>query len=236
MARSSLVGQPGRARYNNMKSRLAVGAPGATSNASGGGLLQSAVFALDRRIRDKLGVYEYTVHPECLFRLQLVHVEDRLVLADGTAVSPGSRALALHLWNERIPVMGPLGPTLAWARRIDRAIHASLHELACYLAEQPSLRDVAAICGDMPVRGIVQAKQLARIMARYGFEAAVGTADRRSLIHRFGDAVLVLMLVWATNPCAVRSALHRYCNIRLFTSRAALERRYISSLRAAHRA
>jgi len=113
---------------------------------------------------------------------------------------------------------------------------ASLHELACYLAAQPSLRDVAAICGDMPVRGIVQAKQLARIMARYGFEAAVGTADRRSLIHRFGDAVLVLMLVWATNPCAVRSALHRYCNIRLFTSRAALERRYISSMRAAHRA
>jgi hypothetical protein len=236
MARSSLVGQPGRARYNNMKSRLAVGAPGATSNASGAGWLQSAVFALDRRIRDKLGVYEYTVHPECLFRLQLVHVEDRLVLADGTAVAPGSRALALHLWNERIPVMGPVGPTLAWARKIDRAIHASLHELACYLAGQPSLRDVAAICGDMPVRGIVQAKQLARIMARYGFEAAVGTADRRSLIHRFGDAVLVLMLVWATNPCAVRSALHRYCNIRLFVSRAALERRYISSMRAAHRA
>jgi len=181
-------------------------------------------------------VYEYTVHPECLFRLQLVHVEDPLVLADGTAVAPGSRALALHLWNERIPVMGPLGPTLAWARRIDRAIHASLRELACYLAAQPSLRDIAAICGDMPVRGAGQAEQLARIMARYGFEAAVGSADRRSLIHRFGDGVLVLMLVWATNPCAVRSALLRCRNMRLFVSRAALERRYISSLRAASRA
>ena len=219
-----------------MNSRFAVGAPGAT-NASGGGWLQSAVFALDRRIRDKLGVYEYTVHPECLFRLQVVQVEDPLVLADGTAVAAGSRALALHLWNERIPVMGPLGPTLAWARKIDRSIHASLGELARYLAAQPSLRDIAAICGDMPVRGVVQAKQLARIMARYDFEAAVGTAaDRRSLIHRFGDAVLVLMLVWATNPCAVRSALHRYCNIRLFVSRAALERRYTVSLRAVNRA
>jgi hypothetical protein len=218
-----------------MKSRFAVGAPGAT-NASGGGWLQSAVFALDRRIRDKLGVYEYTVHPECLFRLQVVQVEDPLVLADGTAVAPGSRALALHLWNERIPVMGPLGPTLAWARRTDRAIHASLHELARYLAGQPSLRDIAAICGDMPVRSAVQAKQLARIMARYGFEAEVGSADRRSLIHRFGDAVLVLMLVWATNPCAVRSALLRCCNIRLFVSRAALERRYTAALRAVNRA
>ena len=216
-----------------MKSRLAFDVPGAR-NASGGGWLQSAVFALDRRIRDKLGVYEYTVHPECLFRLQLVHVEDRLVLADGTAVAPGSRALALHLWNERFPVMGPLGPTLAWARRIDRAIHASLRELACYLAAQPSLRDIAAICGDMPVTGAGQAEQLARIMARYGFEA--GLADRRSLIHRFGDGVFVLMLVWATNPCAVRSALLRCRNMRLFVSRAALERRYITALRAASRA
>jgi len=218
-----------------MKSRLAVGAPGAARNASGGGWLQSAVFALDRRIRDKLGVYEYTVHPECLFRLQLVHVEDPLVLADGTAVAPGSRALALHVWNERVPVIGPLGPTLAWARKTDRAIQASLRELTRYLAAQPSLRDIAAICGDMPVTGAVQATQLARIMARYGFEAAVGTTDRRSLIHRFGDGVLVLMLVWATNPCAIRSALLRCCNLRFFVSRAALERRYIASLRAGSR-
>lgn len=217
-----------------MKSRSAVVTPGAR-DASGGGWLQSAVFALDRRIRRKLGVYEYTLHPECVFRLQLVHLEDPLVLADGTAVAPGSRALALHLWNERIPVMGALGPTLAWARRFDRAIHASLRELAHYLAAQPSLRDVAAICGDMPVTGAVQAKQLARIMARYGFEAPLGAADRRSPIHRFGDAVLVLMLVWATNPCVVRSALLRYCNIRLFASRAALERRYTASLLAANR-
>jgi hypothetical protein len=219
-----------------MQSRIAVGAPGARKNAPGDGWLQSAVFALDRRIRQKLGVYEYTMHPECLFRLQLVHVEDPLVLADGTAVAPGNRALALHLWNERIPVMGPLGPTLAWARKIDRAIHASLRELACYLAAQPSLRDIAAICGDMPVRGTRQAEQLARIMARYGFEAAVGIADRRNLIHRFGDAVLVLMLVWATNPCAVRSAVLRCCNMRLFVSRAALERRYTASMRVATRA
>ena len=214
-----------------MNSRSAVGGPGATSNAPVG-WLQSAVFALDRRIRHHLGVYEYTFHPQCLFRLQLVHVGDPLLLADGTTVAPGSRVLALHLWNERMPVMGPLGPTLAWARKCDRAIHASLRELARYLAAQPSLRDIAAVCGDMPVTGAAQAKQLARIMARYGFEAAVGTADRRSAIHRFGDAVLVLMLVLATNPCVARSAVLRCCNIRLFLSRAALERRYTESMRA----
>jgi hypothetical protein len=209
----------------NSRSPVCAEVPG---NASGSRWLQTGVYALDRRIRRRLGVYEYSVHPECLFRLQVVHVDDPLMLADGTSVTPGSRALVLHLWNEQMPVIGPTGPTLAWARRADRAIDTSLRELACYLAAQPHLRDIAVICGNMPVIGSEQAAQLARILARYGFEGGVDDSDRRGLLHRFGDAVFVLMLVLAANPRAVRSALLRCCNMRFFVSRAALEQRYAS--------
>jgi len=215
-----------------MKPPSAVYPGDALGDACGVGWLQSAVFALDRRIRRRLGVYEYTVHPQCLFRLQLAHVDDPLMLADGTFVSAGSRVLALHLWNERIPLMGRGGPTLAWARKANRAIHASLRELAHYLAAQPSLEDILAICADMPVTGSGQAEQVARIMARYGFEAAVGN-DRRSPFRRFGDAVFVLMLVLATNPQAVRSAVLRCSNMRVFVSRAVIEQRYTAATRAA---
>jgi hypothetical protein len=215
-----------------MREPLADWAPGG-SHASAAGWLQSAVFALDRRIRRQIGVYEYTLHPQCLFRLQVVRTEDPLLLGDGTFVVPGSRVLVLHLWNEQMPVIGRTGPTLAWARKTDRAIEISLRELACYLAAQPHLRDIAVICGNMPVIGSTQAGQLARILARYGFEAAVDGTDRRGLLHRFGDAVLVLMLVWAANPRAVRSALLRCCNMRVFVSRTALEQRYMASLRTA---
>ena len=215
-----------------MREPLADWAPGG-SNAPAAGWLQSAVFALDRRIRRQIGVYEYTLHPQCLFRLQVVRTEDPLLLGDGTFVVPGSRVLVLHLWNEQMPVIGRTGPTLAWARKTDRAIEISLRELACYLAAQPHLRDIAVICGNMPVIGSTQAGQLARILARYGFEAAVDGTDRRGLLHRFGDAVLVLMLVWAANPRAVRSALLRCCNMRVFVSRTALEQRYMVSLRTA---
>jgi hypothetical protein len=62
-------------------------------------------------------------------------------------------------------------------------------------------------------------------MARYGFEAAVGNADHRSVFHRLGAVVLVLMLVLATNPHAVRSAVLRCNNMRVFVSRAIIERR-----------
>src|SRR5262249_59536700 len=122
------------------------------------------------------------------------------------------------------PPSGPPKPGRPLRRRAGEARR--------YLPAPPPPGDPAALGGTMPVTGAVQATQLARIMARYGFEAAVGTTDRRSLIHRFGDGVLVLMLVWATNPCAIRSALLRCCNLRFFVSRAALERRYIASLRA----
>jgi hypothetical protein len=209
-----------------MKEPVAELASGAVKSAPGAGWLQTAVFALDRRIRRRIGVYEYTHHPECLFRAQVVRVGDPLMLADGTSVGPGNRALVLHLWNEQMPVIGPMGPTLAWGRRADRAMDISLRELACYLAAQPNLRDIAVICADMPVIGTTQAGQLARILARYGFEAGVDDTDHRGLLHRFGDAVLVLMLVWAANPRAVRSALLRCCNLRIFQSRTAFERRY----------
>lgn len=203
----------------------------APHNAGTAGWLQSAVFALDRRIRRQIGVYEYTLHPQCLFRLQVVRTEDALLLQDGTFVAPGGRVLVLHLWNEQMPVIPRTGPTLAWARKTHRAINISLRELACYLAAQPHLRDIAVICGNMPVIGSTQAERLARILARYGFEAAVDSSDRRGLLHRFGDGVLVLMLVWAANPRAVRSALLRCSNMRIFVSRAALEQRYMASTR-----
>jgi hypothetical protein len=45
--------------------------------------------------------------------------------------------------------------------------------------------------------------------------------------------VLVLMLVVATNPHAVRSAVLRCSNMRVFVSRAIIERRYAPATHAA---
>lgn len=131
-----------------------------------------AVFKLDRWLCRLQDVYEYTTHPQCLFRIQCVRAECVFEFADGTRIYPESRILSLHFWNEQVPVMGDGGPTLAWARRIMRAMYISLLELARYLGQQPELADIAGICVDARVSGTEQAEQLRRVLVRYGFETA----------------------------------------------------------------
>ena len=188
--------------------------------------LESAVLGFDRWLCRRNGVFEYSRHPQCMFRLAQQQVDDSLELADGTCVRPGTRALALHLWNEHVPSMGEGGPTVAWARRASRAIRTSLHELVRYLAERPDLTDVRVIYADMRVSGARQAARAARMLARYGFEAATGSVDRRRLPHRMADALLVLLLVTVINPRALRGGLLRHANLRIFMSRTVLEQRY----------
>lgn len=189
--------------------------------------LESAVFALDRWLRKRQGIYEYTANPRCLFRLQRARADCSVVLADRTRVRKGDPILMLHLWNEHIPPMGRQGPTLAWARQAITALDLSLYELARYCGRQRDLDDVTSIWGDMRVGSIAQSAQISRIVERYGFEEiASGTeVDGRGLLHRIGDGLLILMLVLATNPAALRSSFLRYFNKRVILSRAVLESR-----------
>jgi hypothetical protein len=148
--------------------------------------LEAVVFRLDRWLRRRLGIYEYSVHPQCLFRIQCVPADEA----------------------------------------IEFAVRLSLRELARYLRERPGLADVSAVRGDMRITGEAQAERLGRILARFGFETAPGSADRRGVLHRFGDALLIVMLVLATNPRALREARRRRRNVRFIMSREVLEKRY----------
>jgi hypothetical protein len=190
------------------------------------GWLESAIFALDGWLRRCQDIYEYTVHSRCLFRIQRARAGYDVTLRDGTRVRRGDPVLILHFWNEHVPSMGSRGPTLAWARQARRALDTSLRELARYLAYEAELEDVSVICGDMRVRSVAQARQIGRIMARYGFECVDCGVTGAGWLHRIGDNILILMLVLATNPFALRSALFRYVSARITLSRAALERRY----------
>jgi hypothetical protein len=188
--------------------------------------MQAAVFSLDRWLCRRQGIYEFSNDPKCLFRVQCVRLDAPVELTDGTRVPAGGRVLALHLWNEHVPRMGRRGPTLAWACRTDRAMRRSLRELTAYLATQPDLGDIAAICADMRFNGSSQAGRPGRLLGHYGFEAIPGDNDRRGVLHRIGDAILIVMLVSVTHALTPRSAALRLKNVRLWLSRAVLEQRY----------
>ena len=185
------------------------------------------VFGLDRWLQRWHGVYEFTARRECLFRLERGLAEEGLLLADGTRVRRGDPILKVHLWNEHMPVMGQDGPTIAWARRASRAVDFSLRELARHVAQCSDLDAVVAVCADMRLAPARRNAQLARLVARYGFEAAKGSrVGRPGLLRLIGENILMLLLVLAANPIAFRAAVLRRDHTRVVISRAKLLRLY----------
>lgn len=185
------------------------------------------VFSLDRWLRRWHGIYEFTAHRECLFRAERCVAEETLLLSDGVRVRRGDPLLRIHLWNEQMPPMRHDGPTIAWARRASRAVETSLRELARHVAQSSDLEEVIAVCADMRLATPKQSAQLARIVARYGFEAEKDSrVGRPCLLRLIGENILMVLLVLATNPIAFRAAVLRRGHARVIISRSRLLRMY----------
>jgi hypothetical protein len=192
--------------------------------------LESAVFGLDRWLRRRQGVFEYTGNPSCMFRAQRAQADERVTLSDGTAIAPGDPILSLHLWNEHMPPLSADGATVSWARELCHRVEVSMLELARYLAECPELDDIKGVRGDMRLGTAEQSAQLARLAARYGFEP-IAEAVRSSYLssaslHRFSENIYIFLLVLATNPVAVGAPVLRRDHKLVYFSRSALTRRY----------
>jgi hypothetical protein len=190
--------------------------------------LAEALAVLDARLRRRQAVLEYTRNPACVFRVDISRAGRPLVLRDGTRLRAGQRIARLHFWNEQIPPVPKSGTTIAWGRQMQRAIAASLRELARFLASQPDLAEIAVICADVPSGTKAQSEQLARIMAHYGFEAII-EPERLPIgerLHRLGENVLISLIVLAHNAGALRSDTLRRVRLPIYLSRRVLERKF----------
>jgi hypothetical protein len=199
--------------------------------ATGGALVEyyveHAVFGLDRWLRQRHDVHEYSSDPVCVFRVNRAAAAQEVMLLDGTRIHRGDPILDLHLWNEHVLPMRRGGATLAWALQMNRAVQDSLRELAHCLAQRQEFSDISAVRADMRIGTAAQAGQLARIVARYGFEAAAGHATQTPYaIHRFGESMLLFLLVLATNPPALRRDVFQRDHALFYLSRGTLDRRY----------
>ncbi len=190
--------------------------------------LAELLFALDARLRRRQAVFEYTRDRRCVFRLDLGRSPRVLVLRDGTRVHPGQRIARLHFWNEQIPPLPENGPTIAWARQMQQAIATSLAALARYLVSRPELSDIAVVYGDVPSGTRAQSEQLARIMAYYGFET-IAEPERLPIaerVHRFGENILISLIVLASNTAALRGDTLKRVRVPIYLSRRVLEKRF----------
>lgn len=190
--------------------------------------LATLLEALDDRLRARHGVIEYCHSPDCFFRISVIASADDFVLSDGVLVRAGDRLIDLHLWNEQFPPFPPDGPNLGWALRVSRAFDTSLRELHRYLESHAELGDVVAVCGNMTFDVSARAAQLSRVAARYGFER-VGAPPPRSAwqrLHRFGENILISLVVLARNAAALRRGTLWRDRTMVLLSRRGLQRRY----------
>jgi hypothetical protein len=190
--------------------------------------LAQAIFALDTRLRRRLGVIEYSAHPSCIFRLGIARARRGLTLRDGTCLQAGDRVAQLHLWSAHIPPVPRNGATIRWARGARQNIETSLRELAHYLASRHDLHDINVICADVPSGTQSQSQQVARIMEYFGFETFAGheplSAGER--IHRIGENILISLTVFAQNAAALRLDTLSRVRVPIYLSRRTLDEKF----------
>jgi YkoP domain len=193
--------------------------------------LGAIIERIDARLRAREGVYEYSASPDCIFRIQVTDSREAIKLSDGTQLRPGDQIINLHLWNEQLPIVPKNGATLSWARRMSQAVQSSLRELALYLIARPDLTSVVALRANMSFGSAEQSEQITRIAARYGFEAA-GPAEPATMagrLHRYGENVLISLMVIARNTAAFRFQSLRRNRTPVYMSRRKLESRFRST-------
>lgn len=171
---------------------------------------------------------EFSANPTCIFRMNISHVEQAFALADRTRVRSGDRIVYLHLWNEQIPPVPRAGPTLSWARAFCGRLELSLRELAKYIQAHRDLDDVVAIGANFAQGTREQRTQLTNIMRRFGFaplpDGESACAD--GTLCRFGENILISVMVLAQNPVVLRADSLWRDRTPLFVSRSAFLDRY----------
>ena len=136
--------------------------------------LAEAVDALDERLRRSQAVFEYTDNPN--LRISARHHPRRPLNRAARRNARARRPSGLRgctSGTSRFRRCRKMARRSRWARHMQRAMLTSLRELARFLAARPDLRDIAVIAGDVPSGTADQREQLARIMARFGFEAVI---------------------------------------------------------------
>jgi hypothetical protein len=184
--------------------------------------------AVDRRLRRRLGVSEYTQSSDCILRMQILRNTDYILLKDGTYLRPGAPIIDLHFWNQHIPIIPQAGPTLGWARRLNDGFERSLRELAHHLAARPDLDGVVAVRAIAALGTDARHDKVSRILSHFGFEIVPQreTPSATRQIRRYGENVLISLMVLAYNAISLRSDTLKRGRVLGYLSRRVLHDRY----------
>lgn len=184
--------------------------------------LPACITAVDFLLRRWYRIVGLGEAADCVLRISPAAADRALRLPDGTELWPGDPIIDLHLWNDRLPRIGPRGPDLAWAARFRRHLEASFRLLAARAATDPTLEAARALRAHTLFSEAGRVDKLARICAGYGL---VWPETERLVVPDPMRSLLVWTLTLAFNPGGLRP---RICRLRatFWMSRRALDRRF----------
>jgi len=186
--------------------------------------VRAAITVIDAILRRIQGVEEFTQDEQCVLRLSLDKSAHELNLSDGTHIATGEPVALLHIWNERVPIIGPQGPDLAWALHAYRRFALSLQMIASYLASEPRYQGVRVLGAETSL--YFSGDDLFR---RLGFDVEHVSRSAHGLrrFKQWVDTMYVLGLTWAFNPGSLSGKnLVLYERCQVWMSRQMLMNRY----------
>lgn len=188
--------------------------------------LRNGILLLDRLLRRKLGIYEFTANSECLLRIATTYAQTEMRFSEGASIRPSDPLIELHFWNEHLEPLLALKAPWARTRLIGRRLELSLSLLAAYLVAHPEI-EAEIIHGRvvMPLgQRFVRFKAIAE---RYGFSVTTSPARGLARWHDFLEVFLVHGLRWAFNPAPATHRTLRLKRADLWIDRDTLVARYL---------
>ena len=161
------------------------------------------VLFIDRLLRRRLGVYEFSDDPDCLLRLQITKAPHTLRLPDGV-VEEGEPVLGLHLWNDRMRPIPAGGPDLTWGLWLRRNFERSLHLAGREMRRDPRLKRVRAVGATTGALVPGDASSGIRVMQHLGFHAGPYPHRRFAWFIEFWEDFYSWWLMRAYNPTSLR--------------------------------
>jgi hypothetical protein len=191
-------------------------------------IVRPLVFGLDAQLRKANGVFEFTHHPQCIFRITYSKAPYAFEFSEGPTVRKGDPVIEMHVWNEQVPRMDGGKLTIGWASRFKRAWTVSFRELCRFLDDRPELDEIQAVWGNMALQTNSDADRMVWLCRGVGLERLADGPPASPIehAHRFGENVLGLLLALAANPASAKPGILVRNRTPVGISRTSLFRRY----------
>lgn len=160
---------------------------------------------VDAFLRRRYGILEFSEEPMCILRLSRERAGRRLLLSDGTTISPGEPVGELHFWSEHMPTFARYGPDLAWAVETYRRLRVSFGLLAAAVDSDSMWRDLHAVFARWAFAGAFDSSHQRRLIEEFGLDIFPPDGTIAHRLHDLMQDFLLWGMLRAFNPGALSS-------------------------------